>query len=690
MQTTLTVLRAQLLHLLGRNTQQLTQNAHHLTAHTVTRIVVGKATHLGARQRINRHALLAVEPQIGPRKHVRPGALGKRTGRDDRHRRQHAAGGLALTHEHQQQRAGLRLASGHRDVVERSIAVHVRLERTIDLTRLEPAEQLCRAVEHIDRAVERRERPRQHALHAILHRVERHEPLRHHGRRAVAHARHKLEGRQIHIAKGRVIALVATAKRRCRQRVLGLGKRAQSHRAQLERRVLQHEAQRTRTQALGIARRHIAVEYARRIRRIALNRANMQALGNRANGGATSGLGLFLRRRKDAVAVQHQADHVARAQCIDSQRRKQRRRQIALERHHGARRTMGAGVIAHGEHQRLPQPLLGTELGQFVIFQGIEHHAALNLLNQQALLKTRRLGHHATAVVEHKRTAGIHRLVISTDRRHAGKPHAAIGCDLAVGAAAYGGNGSSLAVGHVKRVELEIRNEVNTGRQHLEFAVQVKNHGNAHAVHVEHRRRPTRVVVLTTLQGNARTRRHHMTVLEHHVVEQRLALKRNRRGHDADHVKLLDTLGDTSQAGKHVVLKVGSAHQATGHGAHKERSRNAQHARPALVGQTSLVLDAAANALNITQAHIDLCKRELHGSALSVVNHRNRSKSAGRMMQSALACAYASYDTPSGGALLECRGPQPVQVAVGIDGTGLGAAREKRRGFHAGLKVMDL
>ena len=351
---------------------------------------------------------------------------------------------------------------------------------------------------------------------------------------------------------------------------------------------------------------------------------------------------------------------------------------------------MGPSVVAHGEHQRLPQPLLGTELGQFVIFQGIEHHAALNLLNQQALLKTRRLGHHATAVVEHKRTAGIHRLVIGTDRRHAGKPHAALGCDLAVGAAANGGNGGSLAVGHVKRVELEIRDEVDAGRQHLELAVQVKNHSDAHAVHVEHRRRPTRVVVLATLQGNARTRRHHMTVLEHHVVEQRLAFKRNRRGHDADHVKLLDTLGDTSQAGKHVVLKVGSAHQATGHGAHKERSRNAQHARPALVGQTSLVLDAAANALSITQAHIDLCKRELHGSALSVVNHRCRSKSAGRIMQSALACAYASYDTPSGDALLECRGPQPVQVAVGIDGTGLGAAREKRRGLHAGLEVMDL
>lgn len=31
-----------------------------------------------------------------------------------------------------------------------------------------------------------------------------------------------------------------------------------------------------------------------------------------------------------------------------------------------------------------------------------------------------------------------------------------------------------------------------------------------------------------------------------------------------------------------------------------------------------------------------------------------------------------------------------MQVAVGIDGTGLGAASEKRRGLHAGLKVMDL
>ena len=245
---------------------------------------------------------------------------------------------------------------------------------------------------------------------------------------------------------------------------------------------------------------------------------------------------------------------------------------------------MGSGVVAHGEHQRLPQPLLGTELGQFVILQGIEHHAALNLLNQQALLKARRLGHHATAVVEHKRTAGIHRLVIGTDRRHAGKPHAALGCDLAVGAAANGSNGGSLAVGHVKRVELEIRNEVNTGRQHLEFAVQVKNHRNAHAVHVKHRRCPTGIAVPTALQGNARTGRHHMAVLEHHVVEQGLALKRNCRGHDADHIELLDTLGDAGQAGKYVVLKVGSAHQAAGQGSHKERSRHAQHARPALVG----------------------------------------------------------------------------------------------------------
>ena len=566
----------------------------------------------------------------------------------------------------------------------------MRLERAIDLTRLKPAEQLCRAVEHIDRTVERRERLRQHALHTIFHRVERHELLGHHGRRAVAHTRHKLKRRQVHIAKGRKVALVTAAKRRRRQRILGFGQRAQRHRTQLERRVLQHEAQRARAQTLGIARRHVAIEHTRRIRCIALDSANVQTLGNGADGGTAGSLGLLLRRRKDTVAPQHQANYVTRAQSVDGQRRQQGRRQVTLECHHSTRRTVGSGVVAHGEHQRLPQPLLGTELGQFVIFQGIEHHATLNLLNQQALLKTRCLGHHATAVVEHKRTAGIHRLVIGTDRRHAGKPHAALGCDLAVGAAANGGNGGSLAVGHVKRVELEIRNEVNTGRQHLEFAVQVKNHGDAHAVHVEHRRRPTCVVVLATLQGNARTRRHHMTVLEHHVVEQRLALKRNRRGHDADHVKLLDTLGDSSQTGKHVVLKVGSTHQATGHGAHKERSRNAQHARPALAGQTSLVLDAAANALNITQAHIDLCKRELHGSALSVVNHRNRSKSAGRIMQSALACAYANYDTPSGGALLECRGPQPVQVAVGIDGTGLGAAREKRRGFHAGLKVMDL
>ena len=341
----------------------------------------------------------------------------------------------------------------------------------------------------------------------------------HHGRRAVAHTCHKLKRRQVHIAKGRKVALIAAGQRGRRQCVLSLGKRAQRHGAQLERRILEHQAQRTRTQAFGIARRHVAVERARRIRRIALNRANMQALGNGANGGTASSLGLLLRRRKDAVAPQHQANHITWAQSVDGQRRQQGRRQVALECHHGARRTVGPGVVAHGEHQRLPQPLLGTELGQFVIFQGIEHHAALNLLNQQALLKTRRLGHHATAVVEHKRTAGIHRLVIGTDRRHTGKPHAALGCDLAVGAAANGGNGGSLAVGHVKRIELEIRNEVNTGRQHLEFAVQVKNHGDAHAVHVEHRRRPTRVVVLATLQGNARTRRHHMTVLEHHVVE---------------------------------------------------------------------------------------------------------------------------------------------------------------------------
>ena len=162
---------------------------------------------------------------------------------------------------------------------------------------------------------------RQHALHAILHRVERHELLRHHGRRAVAHARHKLEGRQIHIAKGRIIALVATAKRGRRQRVLSFGQRAQRHRAQLERRILQHKAQRARAQALGIARRHIAVEHTRGIRRIALNRANMQALGNGANGGTASSLGLLLRRRKDAVASQYQADHIARTQGVDGKRR---------------------------------------------------------------------------------------------------------------------------------------------------------------------------------------------------------------------------------------------------------------------------------------------------------------------------------------------------------------------------------
>ena len=566
----------------------------------------------------------------------------------------------------------------------------MRLERAIDLARLEPTEQLRRAIEHVDRTVKRRERLRQHALHAIFHRVERHELLRHHGRRAVAHARHKLEGRQIHITKGRVIALVATAKRGRRQRVLSFGQRAQRHRTQLERRILQHEAQRARAQALGVARRHIAVEHTRGIRRIALNRANMQALGNGANGGTASSLGLLLRRRKDAVASQYQADHVSRTQGVDGKRRQQGRRQVALERHHGTRRTAGAGVIANGEHQRLPQPLLGTELGQFVIFQGIEHHAALDLLNQQALLKTRRLGHHAAAVVEHKRAAGIHRLIVRTDRRHAGKPHAALRCDLAVGSAAHGGDRSALAVGHIKRVELEIGDEVDAGRQHLELAVQVEDHGDTHAVHVEDWRRPTGIAGPTTLQGNARTGRHHMAVLEHHVVEQGLALKRNCRGHDADHIELLDTLGDAGQAGKYVVLKVGSAHQAAGQGSHKERSRHAQHARTALMGQARLVLDATADTLNITQAHIDLCKCELHGSALSVVNHRCRSKSAGRMMQSALACAYASYDTPSGGALLERRGPQPVQVAIGIDGTGLGTASKKRRGLHAGLEVMDL
>ena len=416
----------------------------------------------------------------------------------------------------------------------------------------------------------------------------------------------------------------------------------------------------------------------------------MQALGNGTDGGTASRLGLFLCRRKDAVAPQHQANHIARAQGVDGKRRQQRRGQVALERHHGARRTVGTGVIAHGEHQRLPQPLLGAKLGQLMVLQSVEHHAALNLLNQQALLKTRRLGHHAAAVVEHKRPTGIHRLVVRTDRRHAGKPHAALGCDLAVGATAHGGNGGGLAVGHIECVELEIGNEVDTGRQHLELTVQVEDHRDAHAVHVEHRRRPTRIVVLAALQGNACARGHHATVLEHHVVEQRLALKRNRRGHDANHVQLLDALGDARQAGEHIVLKVGSAHQAAGQGAHKERSRHAQHARTALMGQARLVLDAAADTLNITQAHIDLCKCELHGSALSVVNRHCRSKSAGRKMQSALACAYASYDTPSGGTLLERRGPQPVQVAIGIDGTGLGTAGKKSRGLHAGLEVVDL
>ena len=197
----------------------------------------------------------------------------------------------------------------------------MRLERAVDLAWLKPAKQLRRAIEHIDRTVERRKCPCQHALHAILYCVERHEFLRHHGRGAVAHARHKLKRRQIHIAKGRKIALVAAGQRGRRQRVLGLGKRAQRHRTQLERRVLEHQAQRTRTQALGIARRHIAVEYARRIRRIALNRANVQTLGKRAHGGATGGLSLFLGRRKDAIAPQHQADHIARTQGIDGKRR---------------------------------------------------------------------------------------------------------------------------------------------------------------------------------------------------------------------------------------------------------------------------------------------------------------------------------------------------------------------------------
>ena len=630
MQTALTVLGTQLLHLLGRNTQQLTEHTHHLTSHALARILVGKATHLGARQRIDRHALIAAEPQIGPREHIRPGALGKRTGRDNRRRRQLAASGLSLTHEHQQQRTGLGLAGGHRNIVERTIAVHVRLERAIDLARLKPTEQLRRAVKHVDRTVERRERLRQYALHAILHRVERHELLRHHGRRAVAHARYKLERRQVHVAEGRVISLVAAAKRRRRQRVLGLGQRAQRHRAQLERRVLQHQAQCTRAQTFGIARRHIAVEHARRVRRITLDGANVQALGNGTDGGTASRLGLLLRRRKDAVAPQHQADHIARTQGVDGKRRQQGRRQVALECHHGARRTVGARVVAHGKYQRLPQPLLGAKLRKLMVLQGIEHHAALNLLDQKALLKTRRLGHHAAAVVEHKRPTGIHRLVVRTDRRHAGKPHAALGCDLAVGSAAHGGNGSGLAVGHVECVELEIGNQIDAGRQHLELAVQVKDHRNAHTVHIEHRRRPSRVVVLAALQGNACARGHHATVLEHHVVEQGLALKRNRRGHDADHVELLDALSDAGQAGEHIVLKVGSAHQAAGQGAHKERSRHAQHARTALMGQASLVLDAAADALNITQAHIDLCKCELHGSALSVVNRRYRSKSAGR------------------------------------------------------------
>ena len=156
----------------------------------------------------------------------------------------------------------------------------MRLERTIDLTRLKPAQQLRRAIEHINRTGERRERLRQHAIHAILHRVKRHELLGHHGRGAVAHTCHKLERRQIHIAKGRKVALIAAGQRGRRQCVLGLGKRAQRHGTQLERRILEHQAQRTRTQAFGIARRHVAVEHARCIRRIALDGANVQALGD--------------------------------------------------------------------------------------------------------------------------------------------------------------------------------------------------------------------------------------------------------------------------------------------------------------------------------------------------------------------------------------------------------------------------
>lgn len=98
---------------------------------------------------------------------------------------------------------------------------------------------------------------------------------------------------------------------------------AQRHRTQLERRILQHEAQRTRAQALGVARRHIAVEHTRGIRRITLNRANMQAFGNGANGGTAGSLGLLLRRRKDTVAPQHQANYVTRTQSVNGQRRQQ-------------------------------------------------------------------------------------------------------------------------------------------------------------------------------------------------------------------------------------------------------------------------------------------------------------------------------------------------------------------------------
>ena len=172
--------------------------------------------------------------------------------------------------------------------------------------------------------------------------------------------------------------------------------------------------------------------------------------------------------------------------------------------------------------------------------------------------------------------------------------------------------------------ELEIHDEVNAGRQHLELAVQVKNHGDAHAVHVKHRRRSTRVVVLATLQGNARTRRHHMTVLEHHVVEQRLALKRNRRGHDADQPQALDTLSDTSQNGCTSCSKSAAPTRPPGMAPIKSGSR--AQLRPRARGARRAWSSMRPQCPQYPQAHIDPRKRELHGSALSVVNHRNRSK----------------------------------------------------------------